>query len=777
MHQMTSHDALFEVAQATSIGGREVNQDAFSIVPIGNAYFLVVADGLGGHAAGEVASRALSDAAASAASVYTDGDFDRDPEATLQQVFQHAAARLQEHLQLQPEAAAAKTTCVLVWCSTRSLATLHVGDTRVYILRENESRSWRTRDHSVAELADPADGADRGENQSRLYRSLGQGAIPAPSVHSSDPLADGELVVLCSDGIWNAVALDDILDLRFEHDLASATGWLIERAAIFAGSDADNATVLAIRRGRPHAADPDKALAHRLPAMPAGTVVGPFEQSQELWTIKGLLRARASENTDLAANVDGEQAWVVECCPPDLGNYYAALRAPPIRVRREQRQPRQLGGAACTLVQGMALPSLVLSKNAPSFPQVSATLLRWLVSYQSLFRSHGRVSLRNVAVDADENAVLWHGMSPVGRTISETDLREDAVAALDALRQLGESVTTPSHDDQQMAAGVAHWAQAAGSSGHWHTKRLQELTQDWQPVTPKVHPPRMAWRRWVAGASVATFVTIGTFFALFLNHTSPGPAVESSRMPDVPTPLQLPAKPQHVVPESGIVLVRFEILPSNSRARVYLDNQELAGSTAELLPGTYSYVVSAPGYQERSGRIVVKQGVREVVIPLDLTPVVGSAASTRSATPGEEMGPAKSGRWALPDDSGYEPDGQTSDPQESSILEPTSIVAETTGRWIELSASNRRAAQEQAEHAAAEACPDGLPIVRDLRRVKSQAVSDHTTTPELLTIWQVRLDCGDRIGPEVMIGPLDQEVIFDSPTKPPVTEAEKVNEQ
>jgi len=204
-------------ACVSKIGGRKANQDAcgYEINDAGGCW--VVADGLGGHAGGEVASRMAVDLVLS--------HFGKSPEVAVDFIFdcfREVQLVLQAKTAEDFSLAGMRTTMVLLASNQESAVWGHIGDSRLYWFRQGRIQH-QTRDHSVPQMLVDAGKISyrqiRGhEDQNRLTRALGQeGEIRPTVLQEKFPVLEGDAALLCSDGIWTYV-----LEAEMEADLLSA---------------------------------------------------------------------------------------------------------------------------------------------------------------------------------------------------------------------------------------------------------------------------------------------------------------------------------------------------------------------------------------------------------------------------------------------------------------------------------------------------------------------------------------------------------------------------
>lgn len=221
----------------TDIGRiRHRNEDSFLLDQ--DASLFAVADGMGGHAAGDVASQTAI-AAFAAAFAET-----RSPRLSM-----HAANRavIQRGL-AESGRAGMGTTLTAMFITGTSALIAHVGDSRLYLMRDSVMVQL-TRDHTVAEEMIERGSLNRLDAMqhpanSILTRSLGS----RPEVQVDElqaKLEKGDVLLLCSDGLTAMVTDDAIADiLQQERPLADRAAELIDAANRLGGLD--NITVLLV---------------------------------------------------------------------------------------------------------------------------------------------------------------------------------------------------------------------------------------------------------------------------------------------------------------------------------------------------------------------------------------------------------------------------------------------------------------------------------------------------------------------------------------------------
>jgi serine/threonine protein phosphatase PrpC len=237
----------FSVYQVSRRGGREKNEDRMGYCYTREAGLFALADGMGGHPEGEVASQlALQTMAAL---------FQREAKPRLAEPLRFLQdAILAGHHQLLRYATdrslidTPRTTLVACIIQDNAAYWAHCGDSRLYLLR-GEKLVARTRDHSYSELQHTLGMVvpiGTRVNRNVLFTCLGSPGKPV--IDTAGPLVvhPGDRVMLCSDGLWGAISDAVITEVLATHTVADAVPELVERALRAAGEKSDNVTVLAV---------------------------------------------------------------------------------------------------------------------------------------------------------------------------------------------------------------------------------------------------------------------------------------------------------------------------------------------------------------------------------------------------------------------------------------------------------------------------------------------------------------------------------------------------
>ncbi|HEY9426186.1 MAG TPA: Stp1/IreP family PP2C-type Ser/Thr phosphatase [Gemmatimonadaceae bacterium] len=263
-------DVIVHVFGHTDVGRtREHNEDSFVIVDLGNddasrpeatrthrigprGALFMVADGLGGAAAGEVASELAVNTVHEELRerwVRAGGRGPDDFAAAIKAAAETANGRIFAYAVEHPESRGLGTTATMAGLLEDTLYLAQVGDSRAYLVRDGVARQI-TRDQSLMQrLVDAGeltqDEADRSERRNIILQALG----PEPSVKidlTHQRLSRGDVLVLCTDGLSGLVKTEEIAEVITQiPDLADACRELVDRANEQGGPD--NITVIAAR--------------------------------------------------------------------------------------------------------------------------------------------------------------------------------------------------------------------------------------------------------------------------------------------------------------------------------------------------------------------------------------------------------------------------------------------------------------------------------------------------------------------------------------------------
>ncbi|WKZ56262.1 MAG: Stp1/IreP family PP2C-type Ser/Thr phosphatase [Bdellovibrionota bacterium] len=324
----TSPIKALRVAHATDIGlRREENQDSFGVIETDNFHYYVVADGMGGVKGGAIASglaiKVLEEGLKEKAAV--------TPE-DLVALIQKANSEIFQRGTNEPTLQGMGTTLVGLCFYGTTMAITNVGDSRAFRIR-NGVIEQLTQDHTlVMELvrsgAISPEQAGNHPVSHMLTRSLG----PSPSVDvdctiSPDGPAQGDVYILCSDGLYNMVGPEEFTEIIQSCDLEDAVVELVDLANLRGGTD--NITVIAVEVGFEYPVTLEELGISPEPEMPEGQPSA-SQQRQENGhdTIAADSAAHASNGTAPHANKVEEAAAPGNQTKQEAAKEKSAQKAP-----------------------------------------------------------------------------------------------------------------------------------------------------------------------------------------------------------------------------------------------------------------------------------------------------------------------------------------------------------------------------------------------------------------------------------------------------------------
>lgn len=265
-------DITFKLTAATNVGlVRTNNEDNFIVNPdltkaewsmgespdcifnLGrNGCLLVVADGMGGMNAGEVASelaiRGVRRAFSAAVDFTKIIESSNHVEAFMKKVIVDADSDIKNRVKQDPTTSGMGTTIVMAWVIGNTVHVAWCGDSRAYIFNRQSGLSRLSRDHSyVQELVDagkldPELAFDH-PNSNIITRSLGDSSVKAEPDYVCRRISAGDYILLCSDGLCGLCRDEEILSvLMRDHDTLEEYESDLFTAALEAGGH-DNITI------------------------------------------------------------------------------------------------------------------------------------------------------------------------------------------------------------------------------------------------------------------------------------------------------------------------------------------------------------------------------------------------------------------------------------------------------------------------------------------------------------------------------------------------------
>ncbi len=238
---------LWSSAALTNVGAvRAINEDAILARP--EAGIWIVADGMGGHAAGDVASKFVAEALAEVSPKRNLNEFVADIENRLLDTNQ----RLLEYSEIMLDGRIVGSTCVCLLVHGQVGVCLWVGDSRLYVYRNNELQQISA-DHShVADLLrqgviTEADAAKH-PDANVITRAIGTSPDLFVDIEVF-AVQTGDTYLLCTDGLYNAIDDELMIAALADSDLKASVNRLVQHALDHGATDNVSAIVVKGRCG------------------------------------------------------------------------------------------------------------------------------------------------------------------------------------------------------------------------------------------------------------------------------------------------------------------------------------------------------------------------------------------------------------------------------------------------------------------------------------------------------------------------------------------------
>jgi serine/threonine protein phosphatase PrpC len=242
----------FTIFQNSRQGPRLHNQDRLAYSYSKDALLLVVADGMGGHRHGEIAAQL-------AVTTMTEA-FQRlavptltSPAKFLTDHIQQIHDMIDQLTQEQEMLEAPRTTIVAAVVQRGMLYCAHVGDSRLYHFRDNHLL-YRTEDHSVVQSLYNKGMINKDDMSTHPYRHkvyscLGGDVPPKIDLADRQELAEGDTVLLCTDGVWGALADDHMKQILSGPSISENVTRLLDEAEIISQEQGDNMSAIGLQWG------------------------------------------------------------------------------------------------------------------------------------------------------------------------------------------------------------------------------------------------------------------------------------------------------------------------------------------------------------------------------------------------------------------------------------------------------------------------------------------------------------------------------------------------
>ena len=253
----------FTIYQESRQGGRLNNEDRTTYCYSRDALLMVVADGMGGHHYGEIAAQIAIQTLAD--------NFQRearpmlaDPFRFLQKSMTNAHHAILDYTARHHLKDTPRTTCVACIVQDNVAYWAHAGDSRLYLIREGKIVA-QTKDHSRIRLlieegmiseAQAAVHPDR----NKIYSCLGSPTPPEIEFSRKTPLEHGDIVLLCTDGLWGITPGEAMALTLKGANLLQAVPALLSKAEKKAGEHGDNLSAVAVRWEETYVEDASRAI-------------------------------------------------------------------------------------------------------------------------------------------------------------------------------------------------------------------------------------------------------------------------------------------------------------------------------------------------------------------------------------------------------------------------------------------------------------------------------------------------------------------------------------
>jgi len=275
---------LFTIFQESRKGSRKMNQDRVAHSYSRDSLIMVAADGMGGHAGGEIAAqitvRILIERFQNEAKPII-----RNPLLFLHDTLMRAHAALGHYAEQFSLIETPRTTCVACVVQEDRVHWAHVGDSRLYMFRRAQVIA-QTKDHSkVQYLLDQGaiqpEQAAKHPDRNKIFSCLGGFADPAIDVSKRTPIRIGDILLLCTDGLWCEFNATELARGLTYMPLLSAAPLLLDEAERRAQAESDNLSLITMRWGADDARD-DAAPSRRSDTLSDGEFSTQMDQALTL---------------------------------------------------------------------------------------------------------------------------------------------------------------------------------------------------------------------------------------------------------------------------------------------------------------------------------------------------------------------------------------------------------------------------------------------------------------------------------------------------------------
>lgn len=242
----------FTIFQESRKGSRKVNQDRIAYTFSRDTLMLVVADGMGGHAGGEIAAqiavRLFIERFQQEAKPIL-----KNPLKFLQDTMLRAHAALGSYANQFSMLETPRTTCVCCIVQAGHAYWGHVGDSRLYLFRQG-GLIGATKDHSkVQYLVDQgiigADEVVSHPDRNKIFSCLGGLVDPVIDLSRRTPLRNGDIIFMCTDGLWSVFDQREVATWLTSTPILTTAPQMMREGEKRGGADGDNLSAIIVRWG------------------------------------------------------------------------------------------------------------------------------------------------------------------------------------------------------------------------------------------------------------------------------------------------------------------------------------------------------------------------------------------------------------------------------------------------------------------------------------------------------------------------------------------------
>ena len=240
----------FTIYQESRPGKRANNEDRLAHCYSREALLMVVADGMGGHYYGEIAAQIAVQVLVESFQREATPEIS-DPFLFLQKSMNNAHRAIIDFTDAHNLKDSPRTTCVACIVQHNIAYWAHAGDSRLYLMRGGKVLT-HTRDHSRVQMLkdqgviNAAQAAVHPE-RNKIYSCLGGRLTPEIEFSRKTPLETGDVLALCTDGLWGVMPGEMMAVALKSENLMQAVPMLLGQADIRGGPNADNLSILVVR--------------------------------------------------------------------------------------------------------------------------------------------------------------------------------------------------------------------------------------------------------------------------------------------------------------------------------------------------------------------------------------------------------------------------------------------------------------------------------------------------------------------------------------------------